>query len=378
MALQAVVIGTGWAAEGHVRALARSGVEVVAVCGRSAEPTQALIERLAVPAGRLDWRAALSDFGPDIVAIATPGGAHHAVAVAAAGLGCHVVCEKPLAVTAAEARDMVAAVERADVKHGYAATGPYSAAFRHTRRLLADGVIGQPRVIQVQLEGGSFPPPTLPYSWHHQLKEGGGMLNNVFTHLLQQMLFLTQGAVTAAMGTTYRSLHRAPLGPVAHDARRVSEVLLSPERAEVARWRPVDADQGFTVLLQLKMPEGGAATALVTMPEDTHEPYPNCIVMHGSGGSLRLSAAPGEHIPEGRLQHFDAAVGTWVDLPIPDAGVAAAEDGPQRRWNEFFEEFVADVRSEGYAGYPTFHDGRVAVDIMENVRSGGSWMPVVS
>ncbi len=309
MTLRAIVIGTGWAGEGHTRALQTAGVEVVALCGRTPEWTRALADELGVPA-HLDWRAALDELHPDIVSIATPGGAHHAVAVAAAAAGCHVACEKPLAVTAAEARDMLASVERTGVKHAYAATGGYSTGFRHTRHLLGDGLIGQVRAIQSQYEGGSFPPPTLPYSWHHQPMEGGGMLNNVFTHLLQQVLLMTRGTVTAAMGTTYRSLERAPIGRVPHDARQIANMHLTSEQAQAVEWRAVDVDQGFTVLLQLAMPEGHMATALVTMPEGTHEPHPNFIASHGSHGSLYLSAAPGGPVPDHRLQHFDPVRGT--------------------------------------------------------------------
>ena len=370
MTLRAIVIGTGWAGEGHTRALQTAGVEVVALCGRTPEWTRALADELGVPA-HLDWRAALDELHPDIVAIATPGAAHHDVGVAAAEAGCHVACEKPLAVTVAEARAMLAAVERAGVKHAYAATSVYEATYRHTRRPLTDGVIGQVRLIQQQVGAWGFPPPNMAYNWGHQLKEGGGALNGIFTHLLQSVLFLTRGTVTAAMGTTYRSLERAPVGPVPHHAHRAPAALLTPEQMQAAEWRPADADQGFTVLLQLGMPDGHAATAVITLPEGNHEPHPSFCAIHGSHGSLYLTSEPGGYIPNHRLEHFDPTRGAWVDVDVPPSVLQPGDDG--NAWNPFFRDFVADVRGEGYAGYPTFQDGVVAVEVMEVVRSGCSW-----
>jgi hypothetical protein len=77
-------------------------------------------------------------------------------------------------------------------------------------------------------------------------------------------------------------------------------------------------------------------------------------------------------IPDHCLQHFDPARGTWVDLDFPHEVLAPGEDGAQPGWNQFFREFVAAVGGEGYACYPTFRDGVVALDVMEIVRSGRS------
>ena len=78
---------------------------------------------------------------------------------------------------------MLATVERIGVKHAYATTGCYAAAFIQMRSLLADGLIGHVRAIEYRRAGVSLP-PTLPYSWWHHRKEGGGMLNGLFTHQL--------------------------------------------------------------------------------------------------------------------------------------------------------------------------------------------------
>lgn len=205
MTLRAIVIGSGWAGEGHTLALQEAGVEVVALCGRNPEAIRALAVRLGINTTCLNWRNALTEYRPDIVSIATPAAPHREIAVAAFEMGCHVVCDKPLAVTAMEAREIFAAAQRSGVKTGYGATGCYGALYIHSRNLIASGLIGTVREIEYHIAPLPF---TLLYSWAHQLNLGGGLLNNVFTHQLQQVLFMTGGNIIAAMGTTSNYLEK--------------------------------------------------------------------------------------------------------------------------------------------------------------------------
>jgi predicted dehydrogenase len=90
MALRAVVIGAGWAGEGHTLGLRAAGVEVVALCGRTPEPAHKRAAQLGVDNIRFDWRAALEEFQPDTVSIATTAAPHREMAEFAA-YGCHRV-----------------------------------------------------------------------------------------------------------------------------------------------------------------------------------------------------------------------------------------------------------------------------------------------
>jgi predicted dehydrogenase len=102
--LRAVVIGAGWAGEGHTNALRHYGVDVVAICARQADVVQAVADRLGVPEASTDWRGTLEQVRPEIVALATPAVLRREVIEMAAGMGAHIFCDKPLATTAEEAR----------------------------------------------------------------------------------------------------------------------------------------------------------------------------------------------------------------------------------------------------------------------------------
>lgn len=366
MSLRAVVIGTGWAGEGHTIALRAAGVEVVAMCGRTPEPARAMAEKLGIDEVRFDWRRALEELRPDIVSIATPARPHREMAVAAAELGCHLACDKPLGTNAAEARAMLLAAERARVKHAYATTSRYDPVFAYVRTLLAEGLIGQVREIEYTIHANVS--PLWSYSWFHQLGLGGGGLNNGFTHQLGQVLFMTGGRVLAAAGEARRLIDRAPIGAAIHDIREGA--VIDYEQAEAGKWGEVDADFSYTVMVQVAMPAGHTSSVLFHTSLMATSQHPNSLVFYGTGGTLQLTAVAS--LWPNHLQHFSPEHEAWQELPVPQELVdvmPAVEDRVQRDWNQFFAEFVADVRGEGHAGYPTFRDGWLANEVIDIVRS---------
>jgi predicted dehydrogenase len=107
--IRAAIVGTGYVARVHAFALRELGVSVGAVCGRST--TRAFADEVgATPyddLGRL-----LETERPDVLHVCTPNAAHSEQTLLALEHGCHVVCEKPLAVSSTEAVEMTAAAAR--------------------------------------------------------------------------------------------------------------------------------------------------------------------------------------------------------------------------------------------------------------------------
>ena len=86
--LKAVVVGAGWAGEGHTKALQHCGVEVVAICARRQEIVDKIASNLAIAS--TDWRQTLMEIKPDIVALATPAILRTPVIELAVQLGAHL------------------------------------------------------------------------------------------------------------------------------------------------------------------------------------------------------------------------------------------------------------------------------------------------
>ncbi len=113
----AVVVGTGFGCRVHVPALRNAGFTVRALVGRDAARTQRRADRLGIPEVCTSLGAALALDGVDAVTIATPPDTHAALAIEACNAGRHVVCEKPFALDAHEAAEMLEAAEQAQVTH---------------------------------------------------------------------------------------------------------------------------------------------------------------------------------------------------------------------------------------------------------------------
>ena len=105
--IRAAVIGTGFMGRVHLEALRRiANVDVVTIAGTSLEKAKALGAGYGVGNATGDWRAIMTDPGIDAVHITTPNDSHFPIAKAAFEAGKHVLCEKPLALSVAEARTL--------------------------------------------------------------------------------------------------------------------------------------------------------------------------------------------------------------------------------------------------------------------------------
>lgn len=371
MGLRAIVIGTGWAGEGHTQAMQAADVEVVAICGRRIEIAEALAARVGVGEVRLDWRSALADFKPHIVAIATPGGPHREITEAAAGEGCHIFCDKPMGVNAADARAMLAAVRNAGVKHAYGATGCLEPVFSTVRGLVADGAIGALTGVDVQVRMGLS--PHLPYSWFHELSQGGGMLNQIFTHALAQVLFVTGGRPKDVVGEARCLVASAPVAQTIHDFRQWFVPVTDINEATV--WRPADADTEYSAMVRLSLPDESSITARFFGSLNAHSPEGGRFELYGTKGTLLITGSGDAKT----ILHRDVNRDGWHQIAVPQVSEPwwiSTDSNEQHNWKATAQRFTADIRGMPHGFYPTFDDGYEASEIIDIIREGGQWTPV--
>src|SRR5690348_4586443 len=106
------IIGLGFG-RAHIPAWQSQGCTVVGVCQRDAGNAKAVADRYGVSRAFERWEDLIADARPDIVDIATPPHLHHRIVLEALASGAHVLCEKPMAMNAGEARAMTEAASRA-------------------------------------------------------------------------------------------------------------------------------------------------------------------------------------------------------------------------------------------------------------------------
>jgi len=178
------IVGTSWWADAmHVPAIeSHPQAKLVACCGRSAERTREFAGRHGVAAWFTDHREMIAEARLDAIVIAAPENAHHDICLAAAEAGLHVVCEKPLAMTANEAEEMVSAVERAGVKHMTYFTWRWVPWLRYARQLVDTGYLG--RIFESRFSFIAGFGRSAEQHWAWDRRHGLGALGGLGSHVI--------------------------------------------------------------------------------------------------------------------------------------------------------------------------------------------------
>ncbi|WP_119695781.1 Gfo/Idh/MocA family protein [Microbacterium halotolerans] len=178
--------------------------EMTAVVGRDAARVADAAQRLGWRSAETDWRRLLERDDIDLVDICTPGDTHAEIAIAALDAGKHVLCEKPLANSVAEAERMAAAAERAaasGIRSMVGFTYRRVPAIQLAHQLVADGRIGEIRHVRVQYLQDWLSDPDAPLSWRlDKEKAGSGALGDIGAHAVDLAQFITGESLIGVAG----------------------------------------------------------------------------------------------------------------------------------------------------------------------------------
>lgn len=187
--LPVAVVGTGFGARVHVPALRAAGFEVRALVGRDAERTARRAQRAGVAHAVTSLEAAL-DLDVVAVTVAAPPAEHEALVVRAAGAGRHVLCEKPLALDAREARCMRDAVAAADVVAMVGHEFRFADSHMTVARSISEGRIGDPVMVTIITHVGLLVDATVRMpDWWVDGARGGGWLAASGSHTVDTLRY---------------------------------------------------------------------------------------------------------------------------------------------------------------------------------------------
>ena len=196
-----------------------------AVAGRSRTAVDAAADRLGWAAATTDWRELLRRDDVDVIDICTPGDSHAEIAIAALDAGKHVLCEKPLANTVAEAEAMAAAAARA-AERGVRAMAGFNyrrvPALALAREMVASGRIGRIRHVRAVYLQDWLTDPSAPLAWRlDATRAGSGALGDLGAHIVDAAGFVTGEALTGVSALTETFVRERPAdagrGPVPVD-----------------------------------------------------------------------------------------------------------------------------------------------------------------
>ncbi|GAB6903722.1 Gfo/Idh/MocA family protein [Kineosporia succinea] len=189
--------------------------EMTAICGRDQAATERAAAKLGWQSVETDWRALIERDDIQIVDICSPGDTHAEIAIAALAAGKHVLCEKPLSNTVAEAELMVAAARRAR-QHGVHSMVGFNyrrvPAIALARRLVAEGRLGEIRHVRAQYLQDWIIDPQFPLVWRLQAERAGsGALGDIGAHIVDATQFIVGDRLAGVTGLTETFVKERPL-----------------------------------------------------------------------------------------------------------------------------------------------------------------------
>lgn len=315
------------------------------------------------------WQDVIARDDIDIVDICTPNNSHAEIAIAAAKAGKHILCEKPLAMNAPEAKAMLDAVEAARVTHMVAFNYRQSPAVIFAKHLIDSGRIGEILTVRGQYMQDWSADPGTPLSWRFQKKlAGSGALGDVGTHVIDMVRFLV-GEFDSVNAMVRTHIPERPQQKGAFDK------MASASRDTSGPKGPVDVDDAFITMIRF---QSGAAGFL----EATRNAYGHHnglgFEINGTRGSLifdyqrmnELNVMLADDPPElhgFRTVHMGPAHPYGEHLwPIPGLGVGYIDV----KIIECFSFIEAIV--QGRPAQPSFRDGYQISRIADAILASGA------
>ncbi|NUK03505.1 Gfo/Idh/MocA family protein [Streptomyces lunaelactis] len=204
----------GWRTAGRVFDLPLRPV-LAAIAGRDAAAVRAAAVKHGWAAAETDWRDLVTRDDVQLVDICTPGDSHAEIAVAALEAGKHVLCEKPLANSVAEAEAMVAAAERARERGQLAMVGfnyRRVPAIAYARRLIADGRLGTLRHVRFTYLQDWLVDPDFPLTWRLEREHAGsGALGDLGAHIVDLAQYLAGEPLVGVSALSETFVRERPL-----------------------------------------------------------------------------------------------------------------------------------------------------------------------
>ena len=372
--LKVLISGTGFAGQGHADAFRAEGSEIVGIVGRTPIVLTEVAKKMSIPYSSTNWEQALADCQPDIVSIGTPGGAHYDTITKAINHGCHVFCDKPLTDSADSAVELYKLAKQKNVKTAFASSFRYMPHVQHAKRLVASGAIGEPAeaefISHFNLERD------IPFGWSHRKEDGGGRLNNNFTHMLSIATSVIGEKILSISGEVRDDLGKAPIVKGVHNFKTRRKHIPKDLNDPSLQWGESNVEWSYTVLAQLENSIAAKPVSILFKHGGLNPRFnEDHIVFYGTKGAIYIKG----HYGNGPLYTWDDNK-EWKELPLPKD---IAENHPkvdgdtERNWQCLVREFVKDIKGEPFTPYQTFKEGSLYQQLIEIIRKNDSWTDVL-
>jgi predicted dehydrogenase len=352
------IVGAGFARTTQIPGFRNcKGARIVAIASRHRERAASVATEFGIENVANDWKELVAREDVDLVSVVTPPATHMDITLAALEQGKAVLCEKPMAMNAAEARRMTDLAREADVLALIDHELRFLNSRRKMRAMLHSGVIGTVRHCNYVFRS-DYRGVLGNWDWWSDVTMGGGTLGAIGSHAVDSFRWLLDAEVSEVCCVL-----------TTHVAER-------PDKTS-GTMRSVTSDDTVRMLLRFaESPLTKGATGATSLSVVESGELQNQLEVFGSSGALMVEET-------GELWHSPAGSGAWRPVQVDQDALAPGMR--KGSWSAGFAAFstaIVTALREGrktVEGAATFEDGyrvQLVLDAARASSESGCWSPV--
>jgi len=341
------IIGAGFARTTQIPGFlnCRNG-KVVAIASARRDHAEEVAREFGIPHVESDWQSLVARDDIDLISIVTPVITHCEITLAALDNGKAVLCEKPMAMDAVEARRMADRARDKDLLALIDHELRFLPGRLKMRELVQGGELGKIKHASVLFRSDSRADPNRPWNWWSDEKQGGGALGAIASHIVDGFRWVLSSEideVTCNLATHIRE-----------------------RKDHEGRLRPVTSDDEANLLLRFsdsQLTEGATGNVSISMVEAG--PPLHRFEVFGEGGGLKVEG-------DGELWRSNVGDGAWRKVEVDRGELASgmSDNGWARGFTVFSQKIVEALRAGRTAveGAATFEDGHRTQLVLDAAR----------
>ena len=349
------IIGAGFAQTTQIPGFKNcEGARIVAIASARRKHAEEVARQFDIPNVESDWRSLVSRDDIDLVSIVTPVVTHCEMTLAALDAGKSVLCEKPMAMNADEARRMTERARAAGLLGLIDHELRFLPGRIKMRELIRSGAIGKVRHAALTFRSDSRADPNRAWNWWSDEKQGGGALGAIGSHVTDGFRWFPGTEVSEVLANLATHVRERR----DHDGR-LREVTTDDEANLLLRFADGEFTEGAT---------GNASMSLVEAGKPEHR-----LEIFGSSGALMIEE-------NGDLWQSNIGDGQWRRVEVGRAELAPGmrDSGWARGFTIFARKIIDALRAGGTTveGAATFEDGyrtQVVLDAARKSNRSGCW-----
>ncbi|HEY9798159.1 MAG TPA: Gfo/Idh/MocA family oxidoreductase [Leptolyngbyaceae cyanobacterium] len=354
------VVGTGFGEKIHIPGFqAHPRTQLVAVYHRDLDKAKAIASTHNIPhaCDRIEDALALPDVAA--VSISTPPFLHYEMAKTVLQSGKHLLLEKPMTLSAVEARELYQLATAKGVVAMMDFEFRFVPAWQLLAEYLAEGYVGQKRLVKIDWLVSSRADASRPWNWYAQKDKGGGALGAVGSHAFDYISWL--------------------FGPVNRLCAQLSTAIPErPDPADGGKLKPVDADD--TCILMLELADG--TPCQVCISSVTYQGRGHFVEVYGDRGTLVLGSDNQKDYVHGFHLLAAPAGKTLAEVEIPNrlAFSQTFTDGRLAPFIRVVDQWVQGIDA-GKGMRPSLREGlysQLLMDLTHQSNETARWVEVPS